>query len=60
MPTHIRTTQGGQECILSERGIKVFLRTGQEERVAPIQEMGERRVTEEFLIKKVDWSRHWV
>ena len=41
-------------------GIKFFLRTEQEERVFPIQEMGERRVTKEFLIKKVDWSRHWV
>lgn len=60
MPAHIRTTQGGHECILSERGIKFFLRTEQEERVFPIQEMGERRVTKEFLIKKVGWSRHWV
>ena len=60
MPTHIRTTQGGQECMLSEKGIKVFLRTEQEEKVVLIQEMGEKRVTEEFLIKKVDWSRHWV
>ena len=41
-------------------GIKFFLRTEQEERVFLIQEMGERRVTKEFLIKKVDWSRHWV
>ena len=44
MPAHIRTTQGGHECILSERGIKFFLRTEQEERAFPIQEMGERRV----------------
>lgn len=60
MPTHIRTTQARQECILSESGFKVFLRTEQEEKFVLIQEMGEKRVTEEFLIKKVDWSRHWV
>lgn len=50
--TRMHTTREGYQS--------QFLRTEQEEKVVLIQEMGEKRVTEEFLIKKVDWSRHWV